>query len=147
MINKLKPECRSRLPALDLQPTVLRDIIFTLRFGTTSPHSEEYISTSIHNISRLLRISVSEVRDVLSFGLNRNSDESIPVRRKPNHLNDAQIDDITSADCLRAQLKYSINRRVLLIRDMYPGVKLTSYELRKIYKLRGVKQRSLSQTI
>lgn len=90
---------------------------------------------------------MSEVQDVLSLGLNRNSDESIPVRRKPNHLSDVQIDDITSADCLRAQLKYSINRRVLLIRDMYPGVKLTSYELRKIYKLRGVKQRSLSQTI
>jgi hypothetical protein len=40
---------------------------------------------------------------------------------------------------LRSQLKYSINRRILLIRDMFPGVKINNYQLRKIYKLRGIK--------
>lgn len=54
---------------------------------------------------------------------------------------------MTSLECLRSQLKYSINRRLLLIRDMYPGVKLTNYQLRKVYRQRGVKQRSLVQSI
>ena len=101
MIKTLKPEYRHIHPAQDLTPMELRDIIFTLRYGATIPQSKEYILNSTYNISRLLRIKVSEVTDILSLAESRDFDVSTLIKQKPPRLDECQIDEVTNPASLR----------------------------------------------
>ena len=117
-----------------MDKATLRDLTLFLRFGTPQPQSKERVTNSISTICEILNLRFYEVTEILNSDPNDLSSIQHIPKPKPIRLNEEQIENITSTAVLAAQLKYSILRRLLLLRQMYPDAKITYHYLRKIYK-------------
>ena len=114
-------------PLLSISPTSRRDLVLTSRTGSPTPERTDTIYYSIDSISRMLQISYKEVTRILnSTSTDHSMLETIP-KPKAIRLSEDQIDNIVSPEVMTSHMKYSLCRRLLLIRSMYPDVKITPY--------------------